>query len=483
MNKFSGMISTLQAGVAVLAIFLSGCMVGPDYRKPYTDIPKKWASSQHIQNIVTENLSEQTWWQNFHDPVLNKLITKASSGNLDIKIAETRISQSRALRASAFAALMPTGDVMGGVNRQANQIGFPNGGSSALSSLVRQPFSIFKSGFDASWELDLFGGHRRDLESMEAELAAADASFHDIMISLLAEVARTYLDIRLYQAQLAIAQDTLASNTKTVDVARQRFNVGSTAGIDVTRAISQQEHAEAQIPYYSNLLAQMEYSMDVLLGEQPGITHALVNEVLPIPVSDKKLVLDAPSVVIANRPDIRKAERKLASATAQQGVAVAKFFPDISLSGFIGLFNTNASNFLSASSKSWGMGANILWPILSYGSLSASLNAAKAKQQEAQANYQKTIISALSDVERSFTAYTEQEKYLQSIKKLTAIDRHVYEIARERYQEGQTSFLEVLDAERSLYASRNQLAIAEAQTSQLLCAVYKSLGGSWKPVK
>ena len=222
-------------------------------------------------------------------------------------------------------------------------------------------------------------------------------------------------------------------------------------------------------------------SMDVLLGEQPGAAHWLVNPVSAVPASDKKLILAAPAFVIAQRPDIRNAERKLASATAQQGVAVAKFFPDISLIGFIGLFNTNAENFLSVSSKSWSMGANVLWPILSFGSLSANLDAADAKQQEALAKYQKTIISALSDVERSFTAYTEQEKYTQSLEKATAADLNIYEIALQRYEEGLTSFLEVLDAQRRLYDYQNQLTLAKAQTSQNLIAVYKSLGGSWKP--
>jgi outer membrane protein TolC len=236
-----------------------------------------------------------------------------------------------------------------------------------------------------------------------------------------------------------------------------------------------------QIPYFSNLLAQAEYSMDVLLGERPGVTHALVKTGGPVPVTDKKLILAAPASVIANRPDISNAERKLAAATAQQGVAVSKFFPDISLTGFIGLFNTNAGNLLSVSSKSWTMGANVLWPILSYGALSANLDAADAKQREALTRYQKSILSALSDVERSFTAYTEQEKYMQSLEKSTTADLHVYAIARERYKEGLTSFMEVLDAERTLYASQNQLTLAKAQSSQNLIAVYKNLGGSWKP--
>jgi NodT family efflux transporter outer membrane factor (OMF) lipoprotein len=300
-----------------------------------------------------------------------------------------------------------------------------------------------------------------------------------MMVILLAEVARTYVDIRQYQAQLDTAEATIVANKNTLAIAQQRLAAGDTPGLDVTQAQAQLEQTESQLPQYQNLLAQAEYSMDVLLGEQPGATHTLTAKSAPIPTSDKKLVLAAPASIIANRPDIRVAERKLASATAQQGVAVAKFFPDISLSGFIGLLNTNAGNLLTAGSQSWMMGASVLWPILSYGTLSANLDAANAQQQEALATYQKSIIAALSDVEKSVTAWTEQDKLQQALAKTTASDRHALDVSRQRYKEGLTSFLEVLDAERTLNASQIQLTEARAQTAQNLIAVYKSLGGGW----
>jgi len=464
-----------------LGLILNGCMVGPDYQKPAASLPEHWDSVKKAVDNADAGI-EQAWWQNFHDSILNQLITKVSASNLDIKSAGQRITEARAVRASAGAVLLPSGDLMASANRQGNQLGFPSGGPSNLSSLVKQPFNIFKSGFDASWELDLFGGHRRDVEATEADLEAASLSRADVLVSVLAEVARTYLDIRQYQAQLLNAQATLDADNKTVEITRQRVEQGEAAGVDMPKAEAQQAHDQAQIAYYSNLQAQAEYAMDVLLAEMPGATHEIVHEFKAVPLSDKQLVLAAPAVVIANRPDIRNAERKLAAATAQQGVAVAKFFPDVSLAGFIGLFNTNAGNFLNVSSKSWSMGASVLWPILSYGTLSANLDAADAKQQEALTNYQHSILAALADVERSFTAYNEQENYTQSQEKSVIANQHVYDIASERYREGLTSFLDVLDAERSLNASRSQLILAKAQTSQNLVAVYKSLGGSWQQV-
>ena len=483
--------------IAGLCFFLSGCTVGRDYQKPYTAVPKAWASSPDKENlsdcradsqqvcdthaIPGDKIAiEQNWWQHFHDPVLNQLIAKAVTANLDIKVAKAQISEARALHAVAVAALFPTGGMMASANRQGNQIGFPSGGSSDLANLVKQPFNNFKTGFDASWELDLFGGHRREAESAAAELEATAFSGDAMLISTLAEVARTYVDIRQYQAQLNVAQNTLSIDKKTSAIIRQRFAVGNTAGMDVSRAESEEQQDQAQIPYFNNLLAQAEYAMDILLTERPGTTHVLIKNASPVPVTDQKLILAAPAAVIANRPDIRSAERKLASATAQQGAAFAKFFPDISLNGFIGLFNTNAGNFLNVSSKSWSMGGNILWPILSYGSLSANIDAADARLQQAMTRYQKAVLSALSDVERAFTAYTEQQKHLQAQEKAAAADAHVAAIAVERFQQGLTSFLEVLDADRKRYVSENQLTVAKAQTAQNLIAVYKSLGGGWK---
>ncbi len=470
-----------STGIIGLSFLLSACMVGPDYQKPETVLPNAWISApdKPNQNHLT---IDQAWWKNFHDPVLNQLITKAATNNFDVKIAETRITQARASQEAATAALFPVGEMIANANRQSNQIGFPSSAPSTLTGALKKPFNIFKTGFDASWELDLFGGHRREAESAKAELEASALSRDDLVISLLAEVAATYIEIRQYQAQLSLAQQTIDADVKTTTITQQRVELGESAGVDIARVESQLQRDQAQIPYVSNQLSQAEYRMDVLLGEKPGATHSLVNPIKALPSMDQKLLLAAPASVIAQRPDIRSAERKLASATAQEGVATAKFFPDVSLVGFIGLFNTNAGNLLNVSSKSWSMGANVLWPILSFGSLSANLSGAEARQQEALTKYQKALINALSDVESSVIAYTEQEKYNQSVEKATAADQNIYGIAVKRYEEGLASYLDVLDVQRKLYSSQNQLTLAKAQTAHTLIAVYKSLGGGWKPV-
>jgi len=375
--------------------------------------------------------------------------------------------------------LLPKGDIKGTATREANQLALPDASASGLSPLLHKPFNVYQTGFDASWELDLFGGTRRAEESAEAQMQASEASRDDVLVSLLAEVARTYVTIRQTQEQLAINESVIAADKKTRDIARQRFEAGEAPRLDVTQAESALQQAQTQTPDLRNQLAEGEYNLDVLLGEQPGATHKLVAMRAPVPTSGKNVVLSAPAAVIAQRPDIRVAERKLAAATAQQGVAVAKFFPDISLNGFFGALNTSTNNLVSGASKSWMAGGSVIWPILSYGTLSANLDAANAGQQEALATYQKTIIGALSDVEQSLSAYTEQEKFLQSATEQAAQDQHARDIAQQRYQAGETSLREVLDADRTLYATQDQLIRARAAYTQDLIALYKSLGGGW----
>lgn len=477
-----------------LALTLAACEVGPDYKEPETVLPDNWKSGENTeQKTGGEKVSslsaraeiDQKWWENFNDPVLNGLIEKAVANNLDLKAAEARIAEARASVSSATAALFPTGSLNGSATREANQMALPGGSADTFAPLLHKPFNIYEAGFDASWEMDLFGGNRRTEETAEAQMQASEATRDDLEVSMLAEVAKTYVDIRAAEAQLSIALEVVASDEKTLEIARQRFEAGDAPRLDVTEAEAALEQAETKIPDFRNAKTEAEYKMDVLLGEQPGATRDLVGRPSSIPVTGRKLVMAAPASVIAQRPDIRVAERKLAAATAQQGVAVAKFFPDISLSGFFGALNTSTNRFLTGTNQSWLAGANVVWPILSYGTLSANLENANAEEKEALVTYQKTILSALSDVERSLNAYNEQEKFLQSTSNEVEKDLHAKSIAEERYKEGLTSLEDVLEADRKLYTAQNDLAIARADDTEDLIAVYKSLGGGWtkKPAK
>jgi NodT family efflux transporter outer membrane factor (OMF) lipoprotein len=495
-----------------LALILAGCAVGPDYTPPDAPVPKAWvtalpeqetsapaASSASMATLTKksqpasaaapmanpepvvlpstapdQSTTEQAWWKQFHDPLLNKLIEQALTSNFDIKIAEARIEQARANRSSSQSDLLPTVNIAGSGTREANQLAFPQ-----ETSAFKQPYNIFQTGFDASWELDLFGGKRRELESSTAELEATQADRDNALVSLLAEIARTYVDIRLYQAQIDVANQIIITERNSVAITQQLFNAGSSPGLDVTQAQAQAQQTEAQLPLYESQLKQSILSLDVLLGNQPGTSFALFTSTAPFPASNDRLVLDAPSTVITNRPDIRAAERRLQEATAQQGVALAKFFPDISLSGFIGLLNTDAGSLLHGASKSWMIGGSVMWPILNYGQLTANQDYADAKQKEALADYQKTVISALADVERAVTAYNKQKEYVVALAAIEQADERASTIAQERYHVGLTSFVDVLVAQQTFFNARNQLVQAQAQVLADYVAIYKSLGRGW----
>lgn len=468
---------------SLLALSLTCCEVGPDYTTSETSLPQAWVSKD-IPEISAKTEIDEEWWKNFNDPVLTKLIDKAVADNLDLKIAEARLAAARASVAAAGASLLPSGDLKGSAMREANQMALPGGGGATFGPLLHKPFNLYETGFDASWELDLFGGNRRGEEAAGALMQASEATRDDVQVSLLAEVARTYVDIREAEAELEIARNVVTSDQKTHQLAEQRFNSGLSPRLEVTDAEAALEQASGHIPELRNNLAEAEYKLDVLLGEQPGFSHRLVGESVFIPVSGKKLILTAPSSVIAQRPDIRNAERRLAAATAQQGAALAKFFPDISLTGFFGALNTSTSKLLTGANQSWLAGGSVLWPILSYGTLSANLDSANAQQQEALVTYQKTVISALSDIERALTAYEEKQKVEQSIQKQVEKNQRSRAVAEERYREGLTSLREVLDADRVLFTTEDTLSQARANETEALIAVYKSLGGGWakKPV-
>lgn len=457
----------------LLTILLTACTVGPDYKKPDENLPASWNSAESIENTKIQ----ADWWKNFHDPVLDQLIDKAAGSNYDLQIAEAKIAEARASRGFAKADLLPQVDAKASANRQGNRIAFPGGGGPGFD--LTKPFNTFEAGFDASWEADLFGGKKRAVESASAEVEASEASRDDIKISLLAEVARSYMDIRHNQQQIANINDIIKSNQKTLDISNQLFKVGSVPKLDVAQAEARLSDSKSELPKYEAMLTNAEYAVDVLTSQQPGTTAKLVTETKPVPVADSDLVLSAPAKIIANRPDVKMAERELASATAEQGVAVAALFPDISISGFVGLLNVDAGDLLKSGSRSWSVGGGILAPILNFGRLSANIDAADARQQQALATYQKSILAALADVEQSVTSYKKEQEHYVQLKNTASLLSQAVGIAENRYEKGMTSYLEVLDAKRSLYEAQTDLNTSEAAVSQDLTAVYKSLGGGW----
>ncbi|HEU5047422.1 MAG TPA: efflux transporter outer membrane subunit [Rickettsiales bacterium] len=476
-------LSLLATSALALCLALPGCKVGPDYHKPNDPLPIGWKqqlgdskpAAEHKQEPTLDKqaLAQLQWWKKFNDPVLDGLIEKGLQQNLDLQIAKARIQEARAALRSAKSDLLPSVDAMASGMREGNQIAF---GKTSFP----KPFNIFQTGFDASWELDLFGKSRRAIESAFALFGAEHAYNDEVRVSTLAEIARTYMDIRRYQAQVAIAQQSVKAQEETLKIQKDLYAAGSIPETGVIPAQARLMQQQFQVLYYQNLLTTSEYAMDLLLAEQPGTAHGLVAEVKPIPVADKNIVLAAPAEVIANRPDVREAERKFASSVAEIGVAKAQLFPNISISGFFGFLSTTTDKLVSAPNKSWNVGGNLLWPVFNYGHVVTGIETAKAQKNEALATYKKSVIAALVDVESTLSAYTKQEASREYMDGIVKQDAHAADIAQAKYKDGVTSMAEPLEAQQTLYSAQSQLADATANSAQDFIAVYKSLGGGWQ---
>jgi len=453
-------------------IALAACKVGNDYKKPqFANMPEafKEAAKQDKKSEI-----EQNWWKNFNDPILDKLVDIALKDNIDIKIAASRISQARAVAKVAKYDLLPTVNIKGDAVRQGNRLVF---GKAPFD--LTKPFDSFQAGFDASWELDLFGGKRRELESRKAALESAKAESENAKIVIIAEIAKNYSEIRLYQNQITSQKDIIKAAENNLKIMQERFKVGNNNQSEVIEAQNSLSQSQSRLNSYQELLTNSQYSLDILLGGKIADATNIIGDVKPIPLASGDFILAAPANIIAGRPDIKSAERKLAEAVAKHNVAIAGLFPDISLSGFFGLIASDESKLLQAGSKSYQFGGGLLFPILNYSKISANIDFAKAESEEAALNYRKSILTALSDIEKSLSSYKKSDQNRILADDTVKQNWHALEIADMRYKQGISSFVEVLQARKTLLDSQIDLADKNAKTTQNLIAVYKNLGGGW----
>ena len=457
-------------GCIVILGVLEGCTVGPDYRKPVSTVPSHWQAEKTaevgLKPVAPENL--KNWWKSFGDVRLNHLMDAAMSDNLDMKIALTRIDQARAERRGTRAELFPTVNVKAGAQRQENPL-------PGLAPGIR--YNMFELGFDALWEIDLFGRVQRRLEAAYADLEAASEEYLQSLVILTAELARSYVDYRSIQNQLQITHSNLIAQQHTLELTETLFREGVGTRHEVVRARALTETTMAQIPTLEAQLVGSLHQIEVLVGRQPGSLSENLNELASVPQAPGKEILASPAATIRNRPDIRIAERHLAAATAMQGTAIAELYPKISLSAFLGLRNTDVESLFKSAAFSYGTAANLLQPLLNFGRIRAGIDLANAKQKEVYLTYQKAILEALQEIETALTKYLNEEIRRQMLAR-SATDLHEsVRLAQLRFQEGVISFLDVLDAQRTLYVAEIDLARSEAEASTNLIAVFKALGG------
>ena len=468
------------AALPLAGLLFSGCTVGPDYRAPAIAAPANWSESP-AAGTTTGNAEMTRWWTTFGDAGLDSLIDRAVRSNPDLRLAEARLREARASRGFAEANLWPTANASASYQRQLESKHQPLLGSLPLPPGIPFENNVYQAGFDASWELDLFGGQRRALEAATADVAASQADRNDVLVSLLAEVARNYVQVRGLQRRLAVAQDNIRLQDDTVNLTRKRFQSGMTSQLDVSQAAALLADTRSQVPTLEATLEQTMHQLATLLGQEPGALVAELSGQAPIPPTPPGVPVGLPADLLRRRPDVRRAERQLASASALIGVQTAELFPKLSLTGDLGLLSVSTGDFLSSGSKFFSIGPTLQWRIFDAGRIRANIRVQNAKQEEALATYEKTVLASLREVEDGLAAYAKEHVRYRYLKEEVGQDQQSVELSKAQYAQGQISFLNVLDSQRSLNLAQDLLVQSQQAVTQDLIALYKALGGGWEP--
>jgi NodT family efflux transporter outer membrane factor (OMF) lipoprotein len=455
----------------IMGLSLVGCAVGPDYVPPEMSVSETW-HTQLKGGLTDEHGDPQTlanWWTTLDDPLLLDLIERAIAGNLDLKEARARVREARARRGASRADLFPTIDTTGSVTRRRSSEEIGSGTETDL----------YTAGFDAGWELDLFGGVRRSVEAAEAGVQAGTEALRDVLVSLLAEVSLNYVETRTSQARLAVAEANLDAQQETYQLTRWRYEAGLSDELAVQQARYNLENTRSQIPNLRTGLEEAMNRLAVLLGEQPGALHAELKEPGSIPVIPLHVAVGIPADTLRRRPDVRQAERELAAQTAQVGVATADLYPKFSLLGSIGLEALSFDNLFLTGSRTYSFGPRITWPIFDAGAIRSNIAVQSTLQEQALIKYESAVLSALEEVENALVAYAEEQQRRKSLSEGTQAAQLAAQLAQNQYQTGLVDFNDVLDAQRSLLSFEDQLAESNGTVTSNLVRLYKTLGGGW----
>ncbi|WP_424140833.1 efflux transporter outer membrane subunit [Roseomonas chloroacetimidivorans] len=485
-----------------LSAWLAGCTVGPDFQRPEAPVPPSWtpaalsAEASAGSRVVQEPV-DAAWWQQFHDPQLAALVLRVEAENPDLQEAEARLVETRYQRDIAAAGFYPTVSASASDTRlrisQNSPFAAVAGGSPSTSagaqpnaaagaplpSGPKPSFAIYQGGFDASWELDLWGRTRRNVEASEAEVQTAEEARAGVLLSLRAEAARTYIELRGMQAQRAVAQHSLDLQRRTVQLTRNLVSSGLAADVDVANAEALAAGTQAQIPPLDAQITAAINRLSRIVGREPGALRGELDAARPVPPAPPKVPVGLPSELARRRPDIRQAEAALHAQTARIGVAVAQLYPSISLTGSLGLQSGNTVNLFNWASRFYSIGPALTIPIFEGGRLRGQVRLEEARQREAALVYRRTVLDALHEVENSLAAYYGDQGRHAALERQVRTAREAAGLARRHFATGLGNFLEVLDAERTRLAAELALAQSAAALDTDLVAAYKSLGGGW----
>ncbi|MFO0830798.1 MAG: efflux transporter outer membrane subunit [Phycisphaerales bacterium] len=457
---------------AGLLVTLTGCTVGPNYIPPVQAVPGAWTgdqglvSARTVGSAATPSAAEiDRWWTALNDPLLTSLIERADAANLTLAQAGARLRQARAARAIAASAQSP-------------QVSFATSASRSESSGNTR--SLFRAGFDASWEVDLFGGVRRSVEAADADLLAAGYDREDARVSLSAEVATTYLEVRSAQRQMAIARQNLDVQQQTLALTQLRNKAGFVSGLDVASARGSVAQTEAQIPASDAQARTSIYALSVLLGLEPGALLEELGAEGGIPPVPAQVPVGLPSDLLLRRPDLRRADAQLHAATARVGVAMSDQYPRLSLTGSLGTQGDKVPSLGTLADRFWSVGPSLSVPLWTGGRTRAAIEQSQAGVEQAVLAYRQAVLGALQDVETSLANYTREQQRAAALEESVAANREALDLSTRLYRAGKTDFLSVLSAQRQLYATEAQLSQSRTSVATDLVALFKALGGGWK---
>lgn len=458
-----------------LAGVLTGCMVGPNYVRPETKLEPHWLDAGN-KNVKNRRSIDYKWWSKFKDPLLDKLIKQAYRQNLPLRVAALRILQARAQLAIAIGQQYPQTQEL-----FANIYGQQLSSNGPLGRELGTPFANYQGGFDAIWELDLWGKFRRDVRAAGADLGSREADYDASLVSLEAEVARTYTTIRTYQRLIELARQNIKTQQQGLKIAEAQFRHGATTELDVTQARTLLESTRTTVPQLQTTLRQAENALCVLLGKPPGAID-LSQKKTVIPSPPINVAVGVPADLLRRRPDVRAAEFSAMAQANRVGVAEADLYPAFSLVGNIGLQTTSHSSggVNLGNSLFYQVGPTVSWPIFNYGRIKNAVRVQDAKLQQSLVTYQNTVLEAAREVEDALTASVRAQEAAASAQKAVDAARRSVKLATVQYQEGAVDYQRVLDSERALLQQQNTLAEARSNIATSQIALYKALGGGWQ---
>jgi len=454
--------------VPILAVILAGCALGPDYRRPAVETPETW----RFEAKEAQDLANTLWWEQFGDPVLNELITTSLKENKDLKIAAARLDEYAGRLMVTRADLFPKADAT--YNASNNRI--TEHSSTKISSFIANPYHQYQAGFGASWELDIWGRYRRADEAARADLLATEEARQGVLLSLCSSVAVGYINLCDLDNELLIARRTAENTKKTLELFQSRSKGGVISDLELSQVRSQYALTLTRIPAIEKLISQQENALSFLVGRNPGaITRGKAIDELKLPAIPQGL----PSDLLQRRPDIRQAEQSLIGANARIGEARALYFPSISLTGAFGWSSTHLSDLITSPSRVWSWGGAVDAPIFAGGAIRGQNKIADAIQQEILFSYQKTVQNAFREVNDSLMNQKYSREQLEAQKMQVNALRDYARIAKTRFDNGYTSYIEVLDAENSLFEAELSYSQTQGTLFTDLVDLYKTMGGGW----